>query len=80
MEFMKALHEKVNIVPVLAKADTLTPMEVKKKKIKASARAVKSCVVCVSTMSLFQFQTLCAQADSRGDRAIRNKDLPVSRL
>lgn len=34
VEFMKALHEKVNIVPVLAKADTLTPSEVKKKKIK----------------------------------------------
>ncbi|KAK2881626.1 hypothetical protein QQF64_008049 [Cirrhinus molitorella] len=34
VEFMKALHEKVNIVPVLAKADTLTPTEVKKKKIK----------------------------------------------
>nr|XP_043888494.1 septin 4b isoform X2 [Solea senegalensis] len=34
VEFMKALHEKVNIVPVLAKADTLTPNEVKKKKIK----------------------------------------------
>ncbi|XP_047449420.1 septin 4b isoform X2 [Mugil cephalus] len=34
VEFMKALHEKVNIVPVLAKADTLTPTEVKKKKFK----------------------------------------------
>ncbi|KAG7470605.1 hypothetical protein MATL_G00115520 [Megalops atlanticus] len=34
VEFMKALHEKVNIVPVLAKADTLTPSEVKKKKLK----------------------------------------------
>ncbi|XP_016887666.1 septin 4b isoform X1 [Cynoglossus semilaevis] len=34
VEFMKALHEKVNIVPVLAKADTLTPSEVKKKKMK----------------------------------------------
>ncbi|XP_046732351.1 septin 4b isoform X1 [Silurus meridionalis] len=34
VEFMKALHEKVNIVPVLAKADTLTPGEVKKKKMK----------------------------------------------
>ncbi|XP_068172686.1 septin 4b isoform X2 [Antennarius striatus] len=34
VEFMRALHEKVNIVPVLAKADTLTPNEVKKKKIK----------------------------------------------
>lgn len=36
VEFMKALHEKVNIVPILAKADTLTPSEVKKKKFKAS--------------------------------------------
>ncbi|XP_036006195.1 septin 4b isoform X2 [Fundulus heteroclitus] len=34
VEFMRALHEKVNIVPILAKADTLTPSEVKKKKIK----------------------------------------------
>ncbi len=44
VEFMKALHEKVNIVPVLAKADTLTPTEVKTKKIKASAQAVQTCV------------------------------------
>ncbi|KAI2647752.1 Septin-4 [Labeo rohita] len=29
VEFMKALHEKVNIVPVLAKADTLTPTEIR---------------------------------------------------
>nr|XP_015201619.1 PREDICTED: septin-4-like [Lepisosteus oculatus] len=29
VEFMKAIHEKVNIVPVIAKADTLTPAEVK---------------------------------------------------
>lgn len=36
VEFMKALHEKVNIVPVLAKADTLTPYEMRKKKIKVS--------------------------------------------
>ncbi|XP_054598684.1 septin 4b isoform X2 [Nothobranchius furzeri] len=34
VEFMRALHEKVNIVPILAKADTLTPIEVKKKKFK----------------------------------------------
>lgn len=42
VEFMKALHEKVNIVPVLAKADTLTPGEVKKKKIKARRLHVSS--------------------------------------
>ncbi|XP_066501501.1 septin 4a isoform X1 [Hoplias malabaricus] len=34
VEFMKALHEKVNIVPVLAKADCLTPKELTLKKIK----------------------------------------------
>ncbi|XP_043942623.1 septin-4-like [Protopterus annectens] len=34
LEFMRAIHEKVNIVPVIAKADTLTPAEVKKLKQK----------------------------------------------
>ncbi|XP_064460849.1 septin-2-like isoform X2 [Ornithodoros turicata] len=29
IEFMKRLHQKVNIVPVIAKADTLTPAEVR---------------------------------------------------
>uniref|UniRef100_A0A8C4SIE6 Septin n=1 Tax=Erpetoichthys calabaricus TaxID=27687 RepID=A0A8C4SIE6_ERPCA len=29
VEFMKAVHDKVNIVPIIAKADTLTPKEVK---------------------------------------------------
>jgi len=27
IEFMKRLHEKVNIIPLIAKADTLTPEE-----------------------------------------------------
>lgn len=31
---MKALHQRVNIVPILAKADTLTPLEVERKKRK----------------------------------------------
>ncbi|XP_037605752.1 septin-5-like [Sebastes umbrosus] len=31
---MKALHDKVNIVPIVAKADTLTPMEVYRRKLK----------------------------------------------
>jgi septin family protein len=29
IEFMKQLHDKVNVIPVIAKADTLTPLEVK---------------------------------------------------
>lgn len=34
VEFMKRLHMKVNIVPVIAKADTLTPAEVRRLKDK----------------------------------------------
>ncbi len=34
--FMRKLHEKVNIVPVIAKADTLTPREIKKLKATVS--------------------------------------------
>ncbi|NXT22660.1 SEPT4 protein, partial [Syrrhaptes paradoxus] len=34
VEFMRALHQRVNIVPVLAKADTLTPAEVERMKKK----------------------------------------------
>eukprot|EP00118_Oscarella_pearsei_P028805 m.2977 g.2977 ORF g.2977 m.2977 type:complete len:354 (+) comp8995_c0_seq1:174-1235(+) len=32
IELMKQLHDKVNIIPVIAKADTLTPLECKKLK------------------------------------------------
>lgn len=46
VEFMKALHEKVNIVPVLAKADTLTPSEVKKKKIKVRQVSINKLFIC----------------------------------
>lgn len=34
VEFMRALHQRVNIVPVLAKADALTPAEVERMKNK----------------------------------------------
>lgn len=36
VEFMKALHEKVNIIPLISKADCLTPNEVKKLKDRVS--------------------------------------------
>jgi len=32
LEFMKRMHRKVNIVPVIAKADTLTSAEIKRLK------------------------------------------------
>lgn len=34
---MKALHEKVNIIPLIAKADCLTPSEIKKLKDRVSS-------------------------------------------
>ena len=40
IKFMKELHQLVNIIPVIAKADTLTPNEVK-------ALKQKACEVCV---------------------------------
>lgn len=33
---MKALHNKVNIIPIIAKADTLTQTELKKLKARVS--------------------------------------------
>ncbi|XP_041347981.1 septin-2B-like isoform X2 [Gigantopelta aegis] len=46
LAFMKALHHKVNIVPVLAKADTLTKMEIinRKKKI---LEQIKECGISI---------------------------------
>uniref|UniRef100_A0A4W5LKL6 Septin 5a n=1 Tax=Hucho hucho TaxID=62062 RepID=A0A4W5LKL6_9TELE len=38
VEFMKALHEKVNVVPLIAKADCLTPSEIKKLKDRQVSR------------------------------------------
>lgn len=36
IEFMKQLHDKVNIVPVIGKADTLTPAELTSMKRRVS--------------------------------------------
>lgn len=37
---MKELHEKVNIVPVIGKADTLTPSELSVMKTRVSSRQI----------------------------------------
>lgn len=45
IEFMKRLHEKVNIIPLIAKADTLTPEECQqfKKQVSLLLSCLKSC-------------------------------------
>lgn len=39
---MKALHEKVNIVPLIAKADCLVPGEIRKLKERVSLRCSRA--------------------------------------
>lgn len=40
---MKALHNKVNIIPIIAKSDTLTPNELKKLKSKVKNNFNRFC-------------------------------------
>lgn len=44
VEFMKAIHSKVNIVPVIAKADTLTLRERDRLKRRVSLEQTRPCV------------------------------------
>ncbi|KAF0030474.1 hypothetical protein F2P81_017205 [Scophthalmus maximus] len=67
VEFMKALHEKVNIVPVLAKADTLTPSEIEKKKIKMREE-IELCGI-----KIYQFP----DCDSDEDEEFKQQDLAL---
>lgn len=39
VEFMRALQDKVNVVPLIAKADCLTPTEMKKLKERVNGSA-----------------------------------------
>lgn len=49
VQFMKAIHNKVNVVPVIAKADTLTLRE--RERLKRRVRTTQSPIV----WNLFQF-------------------------
>uniref|UniRef100_A0A087YBD1 Septin-type G domain-containing protein n=1 Tax=Poecilia formosa TaxID=48698 RepID=A0A087YBD1_POEFO len=69
VEFMKALHEKVNIVPILAKADTLTPSEVKKKKIKIREEIEQYGI------KIYQFP----DCDSDEDEEFKQQDLELKK-
>ncbi|XP_029923927.1 septin 4a isoform X2 [Myripristis murdjan] len=64
VECMKALHEKVNIIPVLAKADSLTPAEVCRKKMKIKEEIKQFGI------SIYQFP----DCDSDEDEAFKKQD------
>uniref|UniRef100_A0A8C6K5U0 Septin-type G domain-containing protein n=1 Tax=Nothobranchius furzeri TaxID=105023 RepID=A0A8C6K5U0_NOTFU len=72
VEFMRALHEKVNIVPILAKADTLTPIEVKKKKFKVRPFLLKEEIEQYG-IKIYQFP----DCDSDEDEEFKQQDLEL---
>ncbi|XP_054610425.1 septin 4a isoform X3 [Dunckerocampus dactyliophorus] len=64
VECMRALHEKVNIIPVLAKADSLTPAEVCRKKMKIREEMRRFGI------NIYQF----AECDSDEDEDFKRQD------
>lgn len=82
VEFMKALHQRVNIVPILAKADTLTPLEVerKKRKVREAGGGGGEQVGFWKGWGPQNCGPLVCLPDPGGDRALWNQGLPVPRL
>lgn len=79
---MKALHQRVNIVPILAKADTLTPLEVerKKRKVREAGGGGGEQVGFWKGWGPQNCGPLVCLPDPGGDRALWNQGLPVPRL
>ncbi|XP_041347988.1 septin-2-like isoform X2 [Gigantopelta aegis] len=67
IDVMKKLHNKVNIVPVLAKADTLTKAELKKMKEKIMRE------ISDNDIHIYQFP----ECDSDEDEEFKNQDLQL---
>ncbi|KAG7321266.1 hypothetical protein KOW79_015681 [Hemibagrus wyckioides] len=70
LEFMSALHEKVNLVPVLGKADCLTPLELARKKKKIREEIERFGI------NIYQFPE--CDSDEDDDVKIRDQDLKDS--
>lgn len=52
VEFMQRLHDKVNIIPIISKADTMTPDEVSEYK----KQVINNSCVCVCTLCLHKYK------------------------
>ncbi|GAA6089360.1 septin-5-like [Tachysurus ichikawai] len=70
VEFMRALHEKVNLVPVLGKADCLTPLELSQKKTKIREEIQRFGI------NIYQFPE--CDSDTDDDVKIQDQDLKDS--
>lgn len=62
---MKRLHEKVNVIPLIAKADTLTPEECQqfKKQVSSFPSCTRAPETVVLSMSTTTFNTEQTQAE-----------------
>ncbi|XP_007260783.3 septin-5 isoform X1 [Astyanax mexicanus] len=69
VQFMKALHRKVNIVPVLAKADCLTPSEIQRMKVRILKELDEN------DIKIFQFP----ECDPNEDELYRQQDLEIKK-
>lgn len=56
VEFMKAIHSKVNIVPVIAKADTLTLRE--RDRLKRRVSVIQTVQCCFWTFNVFRLSAM----------------------
>lgn len=84
VEFMKALHEKVNIIPLIAKADCLTPNEIKKLKDRVSPRPAaqqhRDSRLFPIIRILILCSLMCEHPDTRRNRQVWHQSLPVPRM
>lgn len=74
---MKRLHDKVNVIPLIAKADTLTPEECQlfKKQVR-----VCPCYFILEVIALCTSKDVIVSfLDHEGDPGTQNQDLRVSR-
>uniref|UniRef100_H3D271 Septin 7b n=1 Tax=Tetraodon nigroviridis TaxID=99883 RepID=H3D271_TETNG len=72
VEFMKRLHEKVNVIPLIAKADTLTPEECQRFK-KQIMREIQE-----HKIKIYEFPETGDEEENRLVRKIKKDKLPLA--
>jgi septin family protein len=80
IEVMKRLHTKVNLIPVIAKADTLTDEEVATFKARVSFRAKRLLSVQVDTNCLSRSSPTSSSTRFRSSRALATSSTTRRRL
>lgn len=81
IEFMRRLHQKVNLIPVIAKSDTLTDDEIRAFKARVSDSSIASTFLFLTgrrkaDLAFIAFR--CVSIDPFGYRSSSDPDLPGS--